>query len=117
MGHIFHAMFQLIQVFILYDLNGIEDSFIVENDPGSLEDNYQFGQSTLQALNGARRRFNSPPLQINEQLSEIAQRWAEHMARNGKLEHSPADWRSYDRQTLGENYTASFQVELTGFKT
>jgi hypothetical protein len=38
------------------------------------------------------------------------------MARNGKLEHSPVDWRSYEGQTLGENYTASFQVELTGLK-
>jgi hypothetical protein len=36
------------------------------------------------------------------------------MAITGKLEHSPAEWRNFGRQTLGENYTAQFQVELTG---
>jgi uncharacterized protein YkwD len=58
-------------------------------DPGSLENNDEFGQSSLQALNGARRRFNSQPLELNDQLTEIAQRWAEQIARTSKLEHSP----------------------------
>ena len=44
----------------------------------------------------------------------MAQRWAEQMARTGKLEHSPAETRHYGRQTLGENYAAFFQSELTG---
>ena len=79
-----------------------------------MEDNDEFGQMTLQAINSARVQYNAQPLSLNDQLSEIAQRWAEHMARNGKLEHSPAEWRSFDRQTLGESYAASFQVELTG---
>jgi len=52
---------------------------------------------------------------LNEQLSEIAQRWADQLARTGKLEHSPAEWRNFGRQTLGENYIAQFQVELTGY--
>jgi uncharacterized protein YkwD len=51
---------------------------------------------------------------LNEQLSEIAQRWANQMAITGKLEHSPAEWRNFGRQTLGENYMAQFQVELKG---
>jgi len=79
-----------------------------------LEDNDEFAQSTLQALNSARHRYNSPPLELNDQLSEIAQRWADQMARTGKLEHSPAEWRNFGRQILGENYIALFQVELTG---
>jgi hypothetical protein len=78
-------------------------------DPGSLENNDEFGQSSLQALNGARRRFNSQPLELNDQLTEIA--------RTSKLEHSPVGWRSFNGQTLGENYTASFQVELTGLNS
>jgi uncharacterized protein YkwD len=52
---------------------------------------------------------------LNEQLSEIAQRWAAQMAQTGKLEHSPVEWRNFGRQTLGENYIAQFQVELTGY--
>lgn len=51
---------------------------------------------------------------MNEQLSEIAQRWADQMARSGKLEHSPAEMRNFGRQTLGENFESSFQSELTG---
>ncbi len=65
-------------------------------------------------MNGVRQKYGAPPLQVNEQLSEIAQRWANEMARTGKLEHSPAEMRNFGRQTLGENYTARFQSELTG---
>ncbi len=54
-----------------------------------MEDNDEFAQSTLEALNSARRRYNASRLELNDQLSEIAQRWAEQMARTGKLEHSP----------------------------
>jgi len=50
---------------------------------------------------------------VNDQLSEIAQRWANEMARTSKLEHSPAELRNYGRQTLGENFTARFKRELT----
>jgi uncharacterized protein YkwD len=52
---------------------------------------------------------------LNDQFSEIAQRWADQMARTGKLEHSPAEFRNYGRQTLGENFYAQFQVELKGY--
>lgn len=79
-----------------------------------MEDNEEFTQSTLNALNDIRRRYTAAPLEINEQISQIAQRWAEQMARSGRLEHSPIEWRSFDQQTLGENYSASFQAELTG---
>jgi uncharacterized protein YkwD len=82
--------------------------------PGSSEDNDEFAQSTLQSLNVCRRRHNAEPLTINEQLCEIAQRWSEQMARTGRLEHSPAEMRNFGRQTLGENFGASFQAELTG---
>ncbi|CAF2399538.1 unnamed protein product [Rotaria sp. Silwood2] len=78
--------------------------------------NEVFAQATLQAINGFRRRYEAPPLDLNDQLSEIAQRWAEQMASTGKLQHSPPEWRNLGRQTLGETYAASFQAELTGEK-
>ncbi|CAF1118440.1 unnamed protein product [Adineta steineri] len=84
--------------------------------PGASEDNDEFAESTLKALNAFRRRHTAEPLGVNEQLCEIAQRWAEQMARTGKLEHSPAEMRNLGRQTLGENFSASFQSELTGEK-
>ena len=80
-----------------------------------MEDNEEFAESTLQAINGTRRKYNAQPLELNEQLSQIAQRWAEQMARTGKLEHSPIEWRTFERQTVGENYAAQFQAELTGY--
>ena len=82
--------------------------------PGASEDNEEFTESTLKLLNGYRARHSAEPLTVNEQLCEIAQRWAEQMARTGKLEHSPAEMRNFGRQTLGENFGASFQAELTG---
>jgi uncharacterized protein YkwD len=39
-------------------------------------------------------------LEDNDQLSEIAQRWAEQMARTGKLEHSPPEWRGFGLKHL-----------------
>ncbi|CAF0735695.1 unnamed protein product [Adineta steineri] len=89
---------------------------IVAMYPGASEDNDEFAESTLKALNAFRRRHTAEPLGVNEQLCEIAQRWAEQMARTGKLEHSPAEMRNLGRQTLGENFSASFQSELTGEK-
>lgn len=65
-------------------------------------------------MNSVRQQYGAPPLSVNDQLSEIAQRWAAEMARTGKLEHSPAELRNFGRQTLGENFTARFQSELTG---
>ncbi|CAF1112230.1 unnamed protein product, partial [Didymodactylos carnosus] len=78
------------------------------------EDTEQFASSTIERVNAARRKYNAPPVELSDLLSSIAQRCAEEMARSGKLEHSPAEWRNMGRHTLGENYTASFQSELTG---
>ena len=80
----------------------------------SLGVDYDFTESTLEAINAARRSYNAQPVVANDQMSLMAQRWAEQMARTGKLEHSPAETRHYGRQTLGENYAAFFQSELTG---
>jgi len=78
------------------------------------EDNHDFAVATVELVNNARQKYNAPPVELNDQLSDIAQRWANHMAQTGKLEHSPAELRNLGRQTLGENYAISFQSELTG---
>ena len=77
-------------------------------------DNRLFAQSTLQAINGARARHGAAPVDLEEELSAIAQQAAENMARHGKLQHTPPDMRTYQGQVLGENYMATFQSELTG---
>ncbi len=88
-------------------------SIVYIDDSDSLGLNDDFAHTTCLAMNAARQNYGAPPLQVNDQLSEIAQRWANEMARTGKLEHSPAESRNFGRQVLGENYTARFQSELT----
>ena len=88
---------------------------ILHIDESSLDPtNEDFAHSACGAMNSVRQQYGSPPLIVNDQLSEIAQRWANEMARTGKLEHSPPELRNFGRQTLGENFTARFQSELTG---
>jgi len=96
--------------------NGVRGLSAKSHDSGSSDENDDFVHATLLAVNAARSKYGVPPVELNEQLSEIAERWASHMARTGKLEHSPAEQRNYGRQTLGENFTAVFQTELTGDK-
>lgn len=86
----------------------------VARDPDARESNDEFAQSTLETLNNARQQFHSSPLELNDDLSQIAQRCAEEMTRKGKLVASPTDSRMYQGQVLGENYAATFQIELTG---
>ncbi|CAF4559838.1 unnamed protein product, partial [Rotaria magnacalcarata] len=97
-------------------VNPRTNSTLSASSIGLSEDNEAFALATVQAINAARRPYEAQPVHLSDQLSEIAQRWAEQMARTGKLEHSPQEWRSLGRQTLGENYFASFQVPLTGDK-
>jgi uncharacterized protein YkwD len=96
--------------FNVYQINSI----VYIDDSGSLSDHDDFAYATLQAVNAVRQRYNAQPVEVNDQLSIIAQGWADQMARTGKLEHSPAEHRHFGRQTLGENYAAVFQKELTG---
>ncbi|CAF1474545.1 unnamed protein product, partial [Didymodactylos carnosus] len=80
------------------------------------QDREEFAEATVDTINSVRRKYTAPAVELNDHLSSIAQRWADEMARTGKLEHSPAEWRNFGRQTLGENYASSFQSELTGEK-
>ncbi len=93
-----------------------EIDFIVSlDDSMSVEENEDFAHRTCEAINAVRQKYGVAPLQVNDQLSEIAQRLADDMARTGKLERSPAEKRNFGRQTLGENFAAAFQTELTGY--
>jgi len=88
-------------------------SIVYIDDSDSIDENEDFAHTACLAMNAARENHGAPPLEVNSQLSEIAQAWANEMARTGKLEHSPAESRNFGRQVLGENYTARFQSELT----
>ena len=57
--------------------------------PVAINDNEDFVQTTCLAMNAVRQQYGAPPLQVNDQMNDIAQAWANEMARTGKLEHSP----------------------------
>ncbi len=60
----------------------------------------------LRATNQSRARFDLPPLRLNLELSEIAQRHSMAMARAGSLFHTPdvgIYLRAIDWRTWGEN--------------
>lgn len=58
-----------------------------------------FAQRLLQAHNGERRRVGAAHLQWSGKLAKDAQKWADHLARRGSLEHA-----SYEaRDKAGEN--------------
>lgn len=84
------------------------------DNSSTLSEHDDFAYATCDAINRARSQYSAGRVELNEQLSTIAQRWAGTMARTGKLEHSPVELRNYGRQTLGENYAAFFQTEITG---
>jgi uncharacterized protein YkwD len=103
-------------VFMYLNSNDCRQSYrLVSKDNSSLvNENDEFIDATCRAINIARKKYNAPAVQVNGHLSELAQRWAIQMAATGKLEHSPVEMRNFGRQTLGENYAAFFQTEITG---
>ncbi|CAF5008222.1 unnamed protein product, partial [Rotaria magnacalcarata] len=59
---------------------------------GSTEDVEDFAQATCQLVNGVRRQYDAPPVEVDDQLTAIAQDWANQMALTGKLEHRPLEY-------------------------
>ncbi|CAF1616126.1 unnamed protein product [Rotaria magnacalcarata] len=88
-------------------------SALILNNSGSTEDVEDFAQATCQLVNGVRRQYDAPPVEVDDQLTAIAQDWANQMALTGKLEHRPLEYRNFGRQALGENFIAVFKKELT----
>ena len=60
-------------------------------------------QTALVAHNKLREQHGTPPLKHNPEISKIALKWAENLAKNNKFEHSSNDQRKYRDGTLGEN--------------
>lgn len=61
-----------------------------------------------------RQQYDAPPVELDDQLSVIAQDWANQMAQSGKLEHRPLEYRNFGRKEIGENLATVYQKELTG---
>ena len=63
----------------------------------------ELGGRSLQLANEARARQGLPALAWDDQAAEKAQKWAEHLAAKGSLEHSNLSDGMSGWRTLGEN--------------
>lgn len=61
-------------------------------------------------------QHNVPPLQSNDNLSKIAQTWADTLAKTQQMQHSPENWRRFNGSVLGENLAYLYGQVLTGTK-
>ena len=84
-------------------------------------------QEALDFHNKVRTDVKSPPLQWSTELASYAQRWANHLADNCKLEHRPGSgvWAQKYGENIfwggGEDYTVlqaseSWYSEIKGYK-
>jgi uncharacterized protein YkwD len=79
-----------------------------------------FIQQALAAHNARRARHNAPPLTLNRELCEIAQRYADYLASIGDIPHSGASYRG---KVMGENlhmgnqhfYSGKILIAFYGF--
>ena len=60
--------------------------------------------TALSKHNSYRSIHNTPNMSLDNSLNSTAQRWAEHLAATGQLQHSP----SSERNGAGENLYASY---------
>ena len=61
----------------------------------------KFIDEALRAHNKYRTRHQAAPLKHKKQISEIAQKWADHLVATGSFQHS--NDRSLNGDKLGEN--------------
>ena len=71
----------------------------------------EFQKTALEAHNKYRRKHHVGNLVLNEELCEIAQKYAEYMARTGNFAHSNG---KYNGENMGENLFACYGMRITG---
>lgn len=70
-----------------------------------------FINEALRIHNDLRSKHSSPPLKINKELNQIAQKYSETIARSGNFEHSDNDYKG---DPLGENLYMCGGYKITG---
>ncbi|XP_064616338.1 uncharacterized protein LOC135480434 isoform X2 [Liolophura sinensis] len=80
---------------IWYKTNMLPSQRVVSNMPGT-----KFVDELIQSHNEYRRRHQVSPLRHSPELSDIAQAWAEQLARDNGFQHSKS---RHEGQPLGEN--------------
>lgn len=65
-----------------------------------VQDSKDFTREALQIHNDLRRKHGVEPLKLNNDLSKLAQQWANHLASTGSLVHSKTKYQNFH---VGEN--------------
>ncbi|CAI9738089.1 wall PRY3-like isoform X2 [Octopus vulgaris] len=71
-----------------------------------------FSKDCLETHNKYRHQHHSPPLQLSEQLSKLAQKWAESIAKESYISYSS---QLYKGQQIGQNIVFRWTKQGTGF--
>lgn len=74
-----------------------------------------FQRAALEVHNDLRSHHQVAPLTLTPQISAVAQKWAEHMAKQGSLSHSKPDQRMYKGSQMGENIAMKFDSRIKEF--
>ncbi|CAF3406168.1 unnamed protein product [Rotaria sp. Silwood1] len=78
----------------------VSQSSTTAKRPTVAQDNNEFVREALQVHNELRRKHGVEPLRLNNDLSKLAQEWANHLASTGTLLHSKT---KYKNVPVGEN--------------
>ena len=76
-------------------------------DRGLLTGQDEFSRDMISAHNRYRAKHNSPPLRYSQRASVVAQRWANHLAKQKAMQHG-------DHEGMGQNLAWASGKELTG---
>ena len=73
-----------------------------------------FEDEALNAHNKYRAMHGAPPLTLNKDLCTMSKKWADHLAKTGKFEHSPSNMSKYKGAPVGENLAGGSGMNMTG---
>ncbi|XP_071948293.1 uncharacterized protein [Antedon mediterranea] len=79
-----------------------------KGDSLSKSDIKEFQQDALETHNEYRVKHGVPKLKASDELNKHSQKWAEHLAKTGKFEHS-------DQRKYGENIAMHYSSESTEY--
>ena len=93
--------------------NGKEEYSLIPNIPSDPSKFSKFAQEHLEMHNKYRKMHHVPDIELNQELCDIAQKYAEYLAKNSLFEHSYARFKGAE---MGENLYMCSGFEPNGGK-
>ena len=76
----------------------------------------KFAQDALEAHNQYRKHHGIPPLELNQDLVDMAQRWADQLAVEDRLRHTKPNDRVFRGEPTGENIAMKMDSRVDDYK-